>query len=107
MLYFLSSLKNIYPYLKVGYGYSNLNDYDYMGSSSRGLFESLDFRTLNAGAGLKLLYSASMSLRMEINYRNLSGSNKYSYPDYYSSNLNVRDISTSVISLSMGISILI
>lgn len=98
--------KNIYPYLKFGYGYSNFNDF-YYSNSSRGLFGSLNFKTLNAGAGLKLLYSASMAFRMEINYRDISGSNEYSYPANYSSDLNVRDISASVISLSMGISILI
>jgi hypothetical protein len=93
--------KNIFPYLKLGYGMSNNGD------NSNGLFESLDFKTLNAGAGLKFMYFSSLALKMEINYRNLSGSNTYSYSDQYSSSSSKYEITTSVISISIGISILL
>lgn len=97
--------KSIYPYVKLGYGLSGLNEYYY--GESRGLFESLDYRTINASAGLKLIYSSSTALRMEINYRNISGSNEYSYPVYYSySDSRESEITVTVISLSMGLSIL-
>ena len=92
--------KNIFPYLKLGYGMSN------NGNNSNGLFESLDFKTLNAGAGLKYMYFSSLALKMEINYRNLSGSNTNSYSDQYSSSSTKYEITTSVISISVGISIL-
>ncbi len=82
---------NIYPYLKLGYGLSTEP-----GSSS--LFESLDLKTINAGVGIKLTYSSGMAFRMEINYRNLKGSNT----DYYST----YDTNTSVIAISFGASIL-
>jgi hypothetical protein len=84
--------KNIYPYLKLGYGLSTEP-----GSSN--LFEFLDIKTINAGFGIKLTYSSGMAFRLEINYRNLSGSNT----DYYST----YDTTTSVIALSFGASILL
>jgi len=83
--------KNIYPYLKLGYGLSTEP-----GTSS--LFEFLDIKTINAGVGLKLAYSSGMAFRMEINYRNLKGSNT----DYYST----YETTTSVISISFGASVL-
>lgn len=93
--------KNIYPYLKLGYGLSN------DAKNSNGLFESLNLKTINAGAGLKFMYFPGMAFKMEINYRNLSGSNTYSYSDQYSSSLNNYKITTSVIAISVGISILL
>ena len=77
------------------------------GDNSNGLFESLDLKTLNVGAGLKLMYFSSLAFKMEINYRNLSGSNTYSYSDQYSSSSSKFDITTSVIAISVGISILL
>jgi hypothetical protein len=93
--------KNIFPYLKLGYGVSNNGD------NSNGLFESLDFKTLNAGAGFKFMYYSGFALKMEINYKDLSGSKKYSYSDQYSSSSSKYEITTSVISISVGISILL
>jgi hypothetical protein len=83
---------NIYPYLKLGYGLSTEP-----GSSN--LFEFLDIKTINAGAGIKLTYSSGMAFRMEINYRNLKGLNT----DYYST----YETTTSVIAISFGASILL
>ena len=84
--------KNIYPYLKLGYGLSSQP-----GSSN--LFEFLDIKTINAGVGIKLTYSSGMAFRLEINYRNLAGSNTGYYSNY--------DTITSVISISFGASILL
>src|SRR3989304_9781174 len=93
--------KNIYPYLKLGYGLSNDAE------NSNGLFESLNLKTIHAGAGLKFMYFPGMAFKMEINYRNLNGSNTYSYSDQYSSSSNDYKITTSVIAISVGISILL
>ncbi len=93
--------KNIFPYLKFGYGMSNNGD------NPNGLFESLDFKTINAGAGLKFMYFSGLAFKMELNYRNLSGTNTFSYSDQYSSNSSKYEITTSVISISVGISILL
>jgi len=93
--------KHIYPYLKFGYGLSN------DAKNSNGLFESLNLKTINAGAGLKFMYFPGMAFKMEINYRNLSGSNTYSYSDQYSSSSNNYKITTSIIAISVGISILL
>ena len=92
--------KNIYPYLKLGYGLSTEP-----GTSS--LFESLDIKTINAGVGIKITYSSGMAFRMEIDYRNLKGLNTYSYSYEYSSGSDTYDTITSVISISFGASILL
>jgi len=98
--------KNIYPYIKLGYGLSNYHAGHYS-NNSEGLFESLDYKTLNAGAGLKFKYSSGLALRMEINYRNLSGSNSYYYSDQYYSTSNKSETTISIISLAIGISVLL
>jgi hypothetical protein len=92
--------KNIYPYLKLGYGLSDEHGDSY-------LSKSLSLKTINAGAGLKIMYFPGMAFRVEINYRNLNGSDgySYSYPSYTSSNTDETTI--SVISVSLGISILL
>jgi len=92
--------KNIYPYLKLGYGLSGEP-----GSSD--LFEFLDIKTINAGVGIKLTYSSGMAFRMEINYRNLTGSNTYSYSYESSSGSDTYETTTSVISISFGASLLL
>ena len=97
---FYLPLKNIYPYLKLGYGLSSEP-----GGSS--LFESLDLKTINAGVGIKLTYSSGMAFRMEINYRNLNGSNTDSYSYQYSSGSDTYETTTSAISISFGASILL
>jgi hypothetical protein len=93
--------QNFYPYLKLGYGLSSEP------TNSGGLFEKLDFKTINAGGGIKLMYSPGMEFRMEINYRNLSGSNEYSYSDQSYSSSSTSETKTSIISVSIGISILL
>jgi len=89
--------KDIYPYLKLGYGVSNDPE------NQNGLFEYLKFKTINAGAGVKLMYSSAMAFRVEINYRTLSGSYT-SYPD--TPNSYTTESTTSIISVLIGISIL-
>jgi len=84
--------KNIYPYIKLGYGLSS-------GPGSSSLFEFLDLKTINAAVGIKLAYSSGMAFRIEINYRNLNGL----YTDYY----YTYDTTISVISISFGASILL
>jgi len=91
--------KNIYPYFKLGYGLSSEP------TNSGDLFESLNFKTINAGGGIKLMYSPGMAFKMEINYRNLTGSNTYSYSDQFYSSTS--ETNTSIISVSIGISILL
>jgi len=90
--------KDIYPYLKLGYGVSNDPD------NQNGLFEYLKFKTINAGAGLKFIYFQRMAFKLEINYRNLSGSNTfYSYQsESYKSESTI-----SVFSVSIGLSLLL
>ena len=64
-------------------------------------------KTINAGVGIKLTYSSGMAFRMEINYRNLTGSNTYSYSYESSSGSDTYETTTSVISISFGASILL
>lgn len=90
--------KNIYPYLKLGYGVSNDPD------NQNGLFEDLNLKTINAGAGLKFMYFARMAFKMEINYRSLNGSKTF-YPDTPDS--YTTETITSIFSVSLGISLLL
>lgn len=93
--------KNIYPYIKFGYGLSG--EPSNSGPSNSG---SLNLKTINAGAGVKIMYFPDMAFKMEINYRNLSGSNGYSYSDQSYTSSDTYETSTSIISVSLGISIL-
>lgn len=88
--------KNIYPYIKLGYGISNDP------KNTDELFENLNFKTVNAGVGVKFIYFPGMAFMTEINYRNLSGSNTFyqGTPDTYTI-----ESTSSIISVLVGISI--
>lgn len=90
--------KKFFPYVKLGYGLSNDP------KNSDDLFENIDFKTINAGAGVKLMYSSAMAFRVEINYRNLNGSNTFYPGETYSYK---SESTTSVVSVSIGLSILL
>ena len=92
---------NIYPYLKLGYGLSN--DLD----NSSGAFESLNFKTINAGAGLKIKYSSGMAFRLEINYRNLNRSLTSTYSDEFLSSSNGNETTISIIAVLLGVSVIL
>lgn len=95
--------KNIYPFIKLGYGFSNYRtDYYYYNSYSD---NSLDTGVLNAGAGLKLVYSSGMALKLEFNYKRFSYST--SYDDYYDQNSYEIDTVINALTLSIGYSILL
>ncbi len=89
--------KNIYPYIKLGYGVSNDP------KNTDELFAKLDFKTINSSAGVKFMYFQGMAFITEINYRNLSGSNIFypGTPDSYTT-----ESKSSIISVLVGISIL-
>jgi hypothetical protein len=90
--------KNIYPYLKFGYGLSNDP------KNSDDLFANLDFKTINASAGVKFMYFPGMVFRTEINYRTLNGSTTF-YPD--TPNSYTTESKSSIFSVLLGISILL
>jgi hypothetical protein len=100
--------KKIYPFFKVGYGISSytVNRYNYYGGSD-GLFESLDAKVINAGAGLKIVQSSSFAMRIELNYKNISYTqSQYDpyYDPYYEPYDEPNEISTntSVLSIKIG-----
>jgi outer membrane protein W len=103
---FFNPANNIFPYVKVGYGWSNykINDSYYY---SAGSFASDDYKIINAAAGLKFRYSSAMALKMEVNYRvmNTTVSSTYSDPSYSQSNKT--EINISIISLSIGLAVLL
>jgi len=100
--------KKIYPFIKVGYGISGYtaNRYNYYGGSD-GLFESLDAKVINAGAGLKIVQSSFFAMRIELNYKNISYTQSQ-YDPYYEPYDGPNEISTntSVISIKIGSSFL-
>jgi len=99
--------KNTYPFIKLGYGLSNYYSDRYYGYSNESGGSSLDTRVINAGAGLKFLYSSGMALKLEINFKNYNYSNSSSYTYEYSEGTYKIDNDMNVISLSIGFSILL
>jgi len=99
--------KNTYPFIKLGYGLSNYYSDPYYGYSNESGGSSLDTRVINAGAGLKFLYSSGMALKLEINFKNYNYSNSSSYTYEYSEGTYKIDNDMNVISLSIGFSILL
>jgi len=101
--------KKIYPFLKLGYGFSNyIPDYYYNSSNDN----SLNTGVFNAGAGLKIVYSSGMAIKLEINYKQYNSTtsvNYYYYNEYtYEGETRVEDLSSLVgtLTLSLGYSIL-
>jgi hypothetical protein len=93
--------KKIYPFIKLGYGFSNYKtDYYYNSNGDN----SLDTGVLNLGAGIKSVYSSGMALKLEINYKRYSYSNTYN--DYYNQYSYEIDALIEALSLSIGYSIL-
>ena len=100
--------KNIYPFIKIGYGISGYTayGYNYYGVSD-GLFESLDAKVINVGAGLKIVQSSSFAMRIELNYKNISYTQSQYDPyhdPYYEPYVGPNEISTntSVLSIKIG-----
>jgi hypothetical protein len=89
--------KNIYPYIKLGYGVSN--DPENTGD----LFKNLDYNTLNVGAGVKFMYFSGITFTTELNYRNLKGSTTFypNQPYQYTT-----ESTSYIISVLLGVSIL-
>lgn len=100
--------KSTYPFIKVGYGLSNYYyDYYYYGNANESNGSSLDTRVINAGAGIKFLYSSGMLMKLEINFKNYNHSRSSSSSYEYSESTYKIDNDTNVISLSLGFSILL
>lgn len=74
--------KKVIPFLKAGFGMSNIFSYGYYNSSSTEKSDnSFNTKVFNAGIGIKYFRSSKMAYTFEINYRNYSGSYVSSY-DY-------------------------
>jgi hypothetical protein len=97
--------KNIYPFFKLGYGKSGFGSYDngYYTGNSEGLFGSLDAKVINASAGLKIIQSSPMAMKLELNYKYITVHQDITtdYWEPYST-----DNSLSALSLKFGISFL-
>ena len=94
--------KKIYPFIKVGYGISGFAVYRYYYyGGSDGLFESLDAKVINAGAGLKIVQSSSFAMRIELNYKNISYAQTQDDPYDLSYDYEI-STNTSVISIKIG-----
>lgn len=94
--------KKIYPFIKIGYGISGFTVYRYYYyERSNGLFESLDAKVINTGAGLKIVQSSSFAMRIELNYKNISYSQ--SQDDSYDLSYDYKiSTNTSVLSIKVG-----
>ena len=99
--------KLTYPFIKLGYGLSNYSSDRYYGYPNESGGSSLDTRVLNVGGGLKLVYSSGFAMKLEINFKNYNYSTSSSYTNQYSKNSTKMDGDMTVISLSIGFSILL
>ena len=98
--------KNIYPFIKLGYGLSNyVSDYHYYYSGGS-TDNSLDTKVLNAGTGIKLVYTSGSAMKLEVNYKHYSYSGSYSYGDQYSQNSTESETNIDAFTISIGYSIL-
>ena len=75
---------------------------------STGLFDMLEIKTFNLGGGIKFIYTRGMAFKMEINYKSMKGSTESSSYNSYDQFTNTisRDVNISILSLSIGVSIL-
>lgn len=94
--------KKIYPFIKVGYGISGFTVYRYYYyGGTNGLFESLDAKVINAGAGLKIVQSSSFAMRIELNYKNISYTQSQDDPYDLSNDYEI-STNTSALSIKIG-----
>ena len=99
--------KTIYPFLKAGYGVSSLNSrssYNYFGERSEGLFESLNGNVFCGGFGLKIIYSQTTVMRIELNYKYFT--NEFSEQDFFNNETQTYKYATSALSIVFGFAIL-
>lgn len=80
---FNSSSRSFYPYVKAGYGVTDVSNHS---GDGKGLFGSLNYSLLNFGLGVKILQSSNFALIIEVNYKNIKGSDSVEqyYPEPYS-----------------------
>lgn len=104
---FNSVSRSAYPYIKVGYGVTDLLNYS---DQETGLFESLNYSLLNLGLGIKFLQSDYLAFILEVNYKYITGSDTalYYYYNPYATTQNINaDTKMSVLSISLGSSIVL
>lgn len=97
--------KNVYPFIKLGYGVSNYNPRHHFFDGTND--NSLDTRIFNAGAGFKFVYTAGMSMNIGITYKNYSTSSKASFGYQYYTEDSKEETVTNAIVFSIGLSILL
>lgn len=102
--------KRVIPFLKAGYGLSNLfspnSEYNY-GPNTEKSDNSFNTKVFNAGIGLKYFYSSETAIRLEINYRNHSGSYVSSYDYAYQTGTRNTEIVMNSFSICLGFLILL
>ena len=99
--------KRTFPFIKLGYGWSNYfpgSSYNYQ-NNAKG--SSFDTRVFNAGAGLKIIYSSDTVMKMELNYKRYTSSYSSSYVDPYYNQSSTTDTDIDALTFSIGFSILI
>ncbi|HQF42501.1 MAG TPA: outer membrane beta-barrel protein [Ignavibacteriaceae bacterium] len=102
--------KRVIPFLKAGYGLSNLfspnSEYNY-GPNTEKSDNSFNTKVFNAGIGLKYFYSSETAIRLEINYSNHSGSYVFSYDYSYQTGTRNTEIVMNSFSICLGFLILL
>ena len=100
---FNTEVRTLFPYLKAGYGVTDVQNYTSPGS---GLFESLNYKVISFSLGFKFIQSFHRAIKVELNYKRVSGSDGllYYYDPYGSAVSPEIETTMSILSISFGYS---
>lgn len=94
-------------FLCVGYGVSNALSFPVPGGIPFRMSNEFDITVFNVGGGLKYVIKDAVALRLELNYRNHSWMQEYSYYGYSGPTSYTLERSYSHIGLLVGFSVLL
>ncbi len=100
---FNNDSRSTYPFAKASYGFTDILNY---ANSNAGIFESLNYKVIGVGAGLKFLQTSSRAFLLEITYMYISGTDGYPAYYYVEDIQKYEEVETimSIISISFGYS---
>ena len=82
-----------YPYLVIGYGVTDVKGNT---GDQAGLFESLNYKVITGGAGLKFMQSSNRAFVLELNYGYIYGTDGVQYYSYMDNTFSSQPVKTSM-----------
>lgn len=92
--------KNVFPYLKAGYGWAAAGDQYSYGSGGE---NTKGYQVLNSSIGIKFRFTSVINYGLEVNYRRMSTEYSTSYSSDFSEDKTDIKIVRNLISVSTGI----